>query len=45
MANDELVGNMNSELMIPYFEEQGLLRKLNKETLMESLRATLQIFI
>ena len=25
MADDELVGNMNSELMIDYFEQQGLL--------------------
>ena len=25
MADDELVGNMNSELMIKYFEEQNML--------------------
>jgi hydroxymethylglutaryl-CoA lyase len=45
MANDELVGNMNTELMIPYFESLGLLRTLNKEALQESLRIASEIFI
>lgn len=45
MANDELVGNMNSELMIPYFEERGLLKKLNKEALMQSLQIASEIFV
>ncbi|MEO7983724.1 MAG: hydroxymethylglutaryl-CoA lyase [Bacteroidota bacterium] len=44
MADDELVGNMNSELMISYFEEQGLLHSLNKEALSESLRLAGEIF-
>lgn len=33
MANDELVGNMNTEWMIPYFEEKNLLPALNREAL------------
>lgn len=45
MADDELVGNMNSELMIPFFEEQLLLQPLNKEALAESVCLAGQIFI
>src|SRR5688572_30771595 len=45
MAEDELVGNMNSELMIEYFEEQNILLGLNKEALQESLRIAGEIFI
>ena len=45
MADDELVGTMNSELMINYFEEQGLLSGLNKEALAESLSIAEEIFI
>lgn len=45
MAQDELVGNMNSELMIPYFEEKNLLQPLNKEALAESTRIASEIFI
>jgi hydroxymethylglutaryl-CoA lyase len=44
MADDELVGNMNSEWMIPYFKEKGLLQSLNKEALAESLRIAGEIF-
>jgi len=44
MADDELVGNMDSELMIGYFEEQGLLSGMNKEALAESLRLAGEIF-
>ena len=45
MANDELVGNMNSESMINYFEEQGLLQGLNKKALNESLQIASNIFV
>lgn len=45
MADDELIGNMNSELMINYFEVNGLIRGLNKEALQESLRISGEIFI
>ncbi|HEU5366376.1 MAG TPA: hydroxymethylglutaryl-CoA lyase, partial [Hanamia sp.] len=33
MANNELVGNMNSELMIPYFKERGFLQNINEDEL------------
>ena len=33
MADDELVGNMDTEMMIPYFEEKNLLNNLDKEAL------------
>ncbi len=45
MANDELVGNMNSEWMINYFEKSNLLPELNKGALQESLRIAGEIFI
>jgi len=45
MADDELVGNMNSEWMIDYFEEFGLFTGLNKEALQESLRIAGEIFV
>lgn len=45
MADDELVGNMNSELMINYFEENMLLDDLNNEALQESLRIAGEIFV
>jgi hydroxymethylglutaryl-CoA lyase len=44
MADDELVGNMNSERMIEYFEEHHLLQGLNKEALEKSQRMAGQIF-
>lgn len=45
MADDELVGNMNSELMISYFKENNLLPALDEEALKESLRIAGEIFI
>ncbi len=45
MADDELVGNMNSELMINYFNEHGLVSNLDKEALAHSLRIAGEIFI
>ena len=45
MANDELVGNMNTEWMISYFEENNIATGLNKEALEESLRIAGEIFI
>jgi hydroxymethylglutaryl-CoA lyase len=44
MANDELVGNMNTELMIAHFEGMGLSNQLNKDALQESLRLAGEIF-
>lgn len=45
MAQDELVGNMDSELMIAYFESKGLLKGINKEALNVSLQIAAQIFV
>jgi hydroxymethylglutaryl-CoA lyase len=44
MADDELVGNMNTEVMIAYFEEQELIQNINKEALAESLQLAARIF-
>jgi hydroxymethylglutaryl-CoA lyase len=44
MAKDDLVGNMNTELMIPYFEELGLLEGINKEALSEASAMANEIF-
>ncbi len=43
MANDELVGNMDTEKMIAFFEEESTLH-LNKEALQKSLQLADQIF-
>lgn len=45
MANDELVGNMDTEFMIGYFKERKLLSPLNEEGLKESLQIASGIFI
>ena len=45
MADDELVGNMNSERMVEYFEKNNLLAGLNKDALAESLRIAGEIFV
>ncbi|HKZ66282.1 MAG TPA: hydroxymethylglutaryl-CoA lyase [Chitinophagaceae bacterium] len=45
MADDELVGNIDSELMIQYFKEQQILPALDEEALKESLRSASEIFI
>jgi hydroxymethylglutaryl-CoA lyase len=45
MADDELVGNMNTEWMINYFEEYGMSTQINKQVLEESLRIASAIFV
>lgn len=45
MAGDELVGNMDTEWMIPYFREKGLLKELNMDALQTSLQIASEIFI
>ena len=45
MANDELVGNMNTEWMISYFEKKNMVTGVNKEALAESLQLAGKIFI
>lgn len=44
MADDELVGNMNTEEMARYFESIEIATGLNKEYLMESLQLAGEIF-
>jgi len=44
MAQDELVGNMSTEIMISYFEQKGISTDLNKTALAESLLMAGQIF-
>lgn len=44
MANDELVGNINTELLINYFNELKLLSPLNEEALMSSIQLAEEIF-
>lgn len=45
MADDELVGNMDTELMIPYFRELDLLDELNFHALNNCSRLASEIFI
>ena len=45
MADDELVGNMDSELMIPYFSELNLLNDLDMDALKECSRLAERIFV
>src|SRR5579862_4910049 len=44
MADDKLVGNMNSELLIPYFQQLHILPALNEEALLESIQIAGDIF-
>lgn len=44
MAEDELVGNMNSELMIPYFKELGVLKNINEKELQTAIQMASKIF-
>lgn len=45
MAQDELVGNMDSVFMINYFKEKQLLLNINEEALQHSLKIANEIFI
>ena len=45
MAQDDLVGNMPTELIIDYFESHGLLLGLDKNALYESLIIANEIFV
>lgn len=45
MADDELVGNMNTEWMINYFETKGIDTGINKNALLDSLAIADQIFV
>ena len=45
MADDELVGNMNTEWMINYFETKGIDHGINKNALLDSLAIAEEIFV
>ena len=45
MANDELVGNMDTEQMIAYFSKLQLCDQINTETLWQSITMAQTIFI
>jgi hydroxymethylglutaryl-CoA lyase len=45
MAQDELVGNMDSVFMIDYFKEKKMLNSLNEDALKRSLQLASEIFI
>ena len=45
MAGDELVGNMDTEMMAPYFQEKKLLSKLDMDVLAECSKMAANIFI
>ncbi|MCW3087851.1 MAG: hydroxymethylglutaryl-CoA lyase [Sediminibacterium sp.] len=45
MAQDDLVGNMNTEKMIAYFEEKGWPTRINQAALQESLELAGEIFV
>lgn len=45
MADDELLGNMDSELMIRYFKELGYCREIDEYELAESIKLAEEIFV
>lgn len=45
MAGNELVGNMNSELIVAYLEERNMLPLLNKDAFATSLQLASAIFV
>ncbi|GAB2820167.1 hydroxymethylglutaryl-CoA lyase [Ferruginibacter profundus] len=45
MADDELVGNMDTELMIPYFNKKNLLPQLDLNALQKCSQMAAEIFI
>lgn len=45
MAQDELIGNMNTEILISYLEENKLNVDLNKDALEKSLELASQLFV
>lgn len=44
-AEDELVGNMNTELMIPYFKQLGFLKNIDETELLKASLMASEIFI
>ncbi|MDX2002073.1 MAG: hydroxymethylglutaryl-CoA lyase [Chitinophagales bacterium] len=44
MAKDDLVGNMPTERLVEYFEEQGVATGLNREAFFEAMQIALEVF-
>lgn len=44
MANDDLVGNMNTELLVSYFTGKNLLRGIDMEAILEASQIASEIF-
>ena len=45
MADDTLVGNMNTEWLLAYFAEKGVAPSLNQAALQKSLQLATEIFV
>jgi hydroxymethylglutaryl-CoA lyase len=45
MAEYKLVGNIDTDLMIPYFKELGLLKNINEEALLKAGEMASKIFV
>ena len=45
MANDDLVGNINTELLIAYFEEKNILQGIDNDALQEAIFLADKIFV
>ena len=45
MANDDLVGNINTEFMIPFFDNKNLLPNINHDALQYALSLANKIFV
>jgi len=45
MAQDDLVGNMPAELMIPFFEQRQMLGTIDKEALQHCMQLASEIFV
>ena len=45
MAGDELIGNINSELMIAHFKKLGFCKNINEDELLKSMAMASEIFV
>lgn len=45
MAGNDLVGNMNTELMLPYLKSKDLLSDINQDALQQSISLASEIFV
>ena len=45
MAGNDLVGNMNTELMLPYLKSKGFISEINQDALKQSILLASEIFV